>query len=59
VTAARAAGKEMRAMDRRGPIVVAGIALLGVALAAQDAKPRQGGGRQRKPPAATSTSTTR
>jgi hypothetical protein len=48
----------MHAMDRRGPIVVAGIALLGVALAAQDAKPRQGGGRQRKPPAATSTSTT-
>ncbi len=38
-------------MDRKGPIVVAGIAVLVAALAAQDAKPRQGGGRQRKPPA--------
>ncbi len=37
-------------MERKGPFVIAGIALLAAMLAAQDAAPRQGKGRQRKGP---------
>lgn len=41
MTTARAAGKQIRAMGRKGPIVVAGIALLAADFAAVDSITRR------------------